>query len=272
MSAVLKQIQEVLGRHGGRRQGRQVRLRCPFCQHNCLDVALGETGRLIAHCLSPACADRKGNHLIKQLGLPVDVLAEADREALGSETFFGEITAAPSAPRASAATRDQIYRAWLAACPPDEQTRRFLARYGLNDEEIDKRGYGRWPVEDVLGRLPMTDPAVLKTVPGIIDPGNGKLDTALRDPRFAGVLIPVRNAEGQVVTLKVRLYQPDASGKMRSLSSAYCGGPEAEYAIHHPLDTQKSSRVHVVEGEIKADIVAALARVTVLGLPGVHGI
>jgi hypothetical protein len=272
MPDFVRQFQEMMARHSGRADGRQVRLRCPFCQCNALDVGLGGTGKLIAHCLSPGCADRKGNHLLRQLGLPVEPLADADREALLTSVLTRPTEACPSVPRAPAGLRHQVYSDWLDACSPDDRARAFLAGYGLSDEEVTRRGYGCWPTEGVLSRFTVTDPERLKTVPGVIADGGGKLDTTLHDPRYAGVLVPVRDAEGRVVALKVRLYEPDDAGKMRSFSSSHRGGPEAEYAIHHPLGSKQSSRVYMVEGEIKADVVAALAGVTVLGLPGVHGI
>jgi DNA primase len=149
-----------------------------------------------------------------------------------------------------------------------DDDREALRKRGLTDDVIDRNGYGsRRGALDVKAL-----PAPLYRIPGLsLSPG-GAWRVALDDSRYSGILLPVRDLQGRVQGLKVRLHAPDAEGKMRTFSSERWGGPRGPYAIHCPLDTQAlASRVWVVEGELKADVVAAKTGMPTIGLPGVNG-
>ncbi len=245
--------------YNGEWEGHQLRLDCPLCGKRKLDISLGdERPVLLASCFNGDCQG-KGAEILERLGLPTgDLTAEELAEVeLGREA---------GAPPASADVLNTAYYQWLRACPLSAADLKSLKARGLTDDVITRNGYGSW-----TGRH---DPKALPggpDVPGVYFEGD-KRRVALNDPRFAGVLVPVRDRDGRVVGLKVRLHKPDDKGKMRVFSSAEWGGPRGPFAVHCPKGLpSKCPRLLVVEGELKADVVFALTGQPVVGVPGANG-
>lgn len=262
-------LQAVLSTRDGTKNGRQQRVTCPDCETHSLDLALG-TGRFIAHCLNPKCKETPGSDLLKLLGLTVRTLPESEFDFMSKEVFGGDLSEGVEVPRASPEIRHSVYTELLARLKLDDTGRKFLRGYALTDDAILYRQYRSWPDKNFASDLPHSIAERL-AVPGVIKLSSG-LDLALRHERFAGVLIPCRNAKGQILALKVRLYKPDATGKMRTLSSDGYKGPTGEYCVHVPLGVKTSETFTVVEGELKADVVASLKKIAVVGAPGVQGL
>jgi hypothetical protein len=141
-----------------------------------------------------------------------------------------------------------------------------LRQRGLTPEEIARRGYRtavadrvRKAVDALLqahGREP------LLTVPGFSD-GNGRVVFAAAE----GLLVPVRDARGRVVALKVR-HDPGHGGpKYTWVSSraASSGNP-----AHVPLGVAAPApTVRLTEGELKADVATFLSSIPTISAPGV---
>jgi hypothetical protein len=83
-----------------------------------------------------------------------------------------------------------------------------------------------------------------------------------------GVLIPIRDAQGRIVALMVRLDEPDGDNKYKYLSSKHQGGPGPGSPIHCPLFTGDRRRSRVTEGALKADVITAKTGTLAVGLPG----
>jgi P4 family phage/plasmid primase-like protien len=186
----------------------------------------------------------------------------------------------PPARRADAAARDAVYTALLAFFTLEARSprRAALRARGLTDERIDRAGYRdfpgvtkRWAAARGLFR--QFGPAALG-VPGVVVRA-GQHGPYLTVGGADGLLIPVRDAAGRVVALKVRRDDPyggpPADPKYLYLTSkrADWAGPSAEDALHVPAGTDLAGPVlRVTEGALKADVAAALAGdVPTVGMP-----
>jgi hypothetical protein len=263
--------QEWLDRHDAEIASGKLKPRCPLCTKHHLDIEPGDNGdKLVAHCFSPGCKD-KGGQILHRLGLPTAHLTEEQKVALAD--VLDRPLGQPEAERADDEILGQVYEALRTICNLDEQGRKYLDGRGFTEEEIDHAGYGSWPppggvVENLAGQF---NRETLLKVPGFfLD--DGKLTLALSSNKYAGILIPVRDLARRPVAIKVRLFEPDRLGKMRTLSSAPWGGPSGRYTVHVPfVSPSEAKRVLLVEGELKADLVASRMKYAVVSVPGVNG-
>lgn len=178
--------------------------------------------------------------------------------------------------RADAATRDAAYRAALAHLRLDEIDAAGLRARGLSDAAIRDGRYrtlperGRAAVARAVIRMVGEDAA--PGVPGIVwkenDGGRGWWSLS----GWSGLLIPVRDAEGRIVALKVRRREV-AERRYVYVTSSSAGGPSAENTIHVPseaLARREGGLLAITEGELKADVATHLCESwAVVSLPGV---
>ena len=173
-------------------------------------------------------------------------------------------------PAADIETRHAVYSALLSllSLAPDH-TRNLLNR-GLSDQAICENGYRTTPVvgEKALAKQMQSMGHSLVGVPGFYVDSGGQW-TFIRIPR--GILVPVRDIQGRIQGLQVRLDNADKR-KYRWVSSAGMGanGCGAEGWIH--LAGPVRDRIILIEGPLKADIVHHLTGQTVLAVPGVNAL
>jgi hypothetical protein len=157
---------------------------------------------------------------------------------------------------------DRVYHAVLTALPLSPAHRQALLQRGLADSEIHRRQYGTLPLK---GRAALAQRIVnwwgadvCAQVPGFhIAERNGRRWWSLAGA--AGLLIPVRNLDGQIVALKVHA---DAPGKH--------DGPSPGAQVHVPLhEGPTGDTVRLTEGELKADLATALSGLFTVSIPGV---
>jgi hypothetical protein len=84
------------------------------------------------------------------------------------------------------------------------------------------------------------------------------------------MLIPIRDLSSRIVALKVRRDDPAEDGpRYVYLSSVGHGGPGPGSPVHVPLGTVALDGVaRVTEGELKADLAAALSGLPTIGPAG----
>jgi len=159
-------------------------------------------------------------------------------------------------PRASADHRDRVYRQWRAHQPLPAADRADLMARGFTPATIRYQGFCRLN-------------------PGPVPPGldgAGVPGFAWRHHRWesvgpAGLWIPIRNLQQQVVGAQIRVDTPN-TGKYRWFSSArFPQGTAASAEVHVELGA--GSTVWITEGPIKAMLLHQTLHHTVLGLPGV---
>lgn len=183
----------------------------------------------------------------------------------------------PSQRLAPAATLDTVYRALHGNLHLNaSHTKHLIQERQLSPEAIQKRGYQSWGQGDRLLRSRLAEVlhdlfgGVVLDVPGFLLREQGRTYLTLGGP--AGILIPVHNADGQVVAHQIRTDRPGDSGKYVWLSSTSRGGPGPGSPVHvsRPLQPATSRRVWLTEGPLKADIASERLGDVVLALPGVQ--
>lgn len=176
------------------------------------------------------------------------------------------------APCADAATRDAVYCALLAALRLSPMHHQALYHRGLQGGEMLRRGYRTLPL---TGRASLAKRLVERfgvdvcaQIPGLyLAEQDGRCWWSLAGA--AGLLIPVRDFEGRIITLKVRADESGEGPKYSTVSSTRYGGPGPGAQAHVPLHNGARETVRVTEGEIKSDITTVLSGVLTLSVPGV---
>jgi hypothetical protein len=159
---------------------------------------------------------------------------------------------------------DIVYKALLKLLDLTQEHRKQLnGRRGLTDGQIEKLGYKSlpWRKQAFCHNL-IKDGHSLEGVPGF---WKNKSNWDLTGK--TGILIPVRDRNGLITGLKIRVDKPvNRSAKYILLSSnpkgdqkreGYSGGTKARVSMHWPLDKPKGKIIKVLritEGELKADI------------------
>ena len=170
-------------------------------------------------------------------------------------------------------TLGRVYRTLLDALSLAPSHRQSLRQRGLADAEILRRHYGTLPLE---GRAALAKRVVdwwggdvCAQVPGFyVAERNGQRWWSLGGA--AGLLIPVRNLDGDIVALKVRADAPGHSPKYTTVSSAKHGGPSPGAQVHVPLqDGPRGETIRLTEDEIKADLATVWSGLLTVSVPGV---
>lgn len=165
--------------------------------------------------------------------------------------------------------RHAVYTAMLKKLSLEPDHRENLRGRGLMDAEIEALGYKSTltvGMTQIAAELEQEGYA-LAGVPGFFrtDTGIWRFTINIR-----GILIPVRNPNGQIQGLQVRLDNMKKR-KFRWVSSTGLkDGCKAESWVH--LAGAISEEILLTEGPMKADIIHALNGHTVLAVPGVHSL
>jgi DNA polymerase III delta prime subunit len=191
--------------------------------------------------------------------------------SLGSKIFkYRKAPKLVSVPKASAAKLDEVYSFFLTQLGLSEAHRENLKARGLTNEAISLGGFksfSSWRTPTEANAIFKKWPAsFLQRVPGFFyKNGQGHFAGA------PGILIPVRNTDGLIVGLRVRLDQPINNSKYLWISSTKKSpdgaGPGAliHVPLHHGVE---SDIVRVTEGELKAEIATRLSGLLTISLPG----
>jgi len=166
--------------------------------------------------------------------------------------------------------RDRVNLRLIELLPLEVSHREDLYRRGLDDNEIDTRGYRSLSYasrNQALAQLrsEFTD-AELLSVPGFVGGDDGEITMA---GPAQGLVVPVNDVYGRIIALKVRLdVVQENRGKYASISGG--GGESCGTPTHVPLGIQGPiSEVRVTEGELKADAATVLSGIPTIGIAGV---
>ncbi len=164
--------------------------------------------------------------------------------------------------------RHATYSALLNKLELAPDHRKNLQDRGLKDEEIERLGYKTMPLAvGALAKQLQTEGYYLSGVPGFYRNEKGNW-TLVHEKR--GILIPVRDTEGRIQGLKIRLDNV-VKRKFRWISSVDReDGCPAETFVHIAGPIRPT--ILLIEGPMKADIVHALTGFTVVAAPGVHAL
>lgn len=180
--------------------------------------------------------------------------------------------APPPVPVAPVAERHRVYTALLSVLTLSVAHRHALIRRGLTPSDIDRADYKTLPpvgdrAQVVKALRHELGGTIANDIPGLDYSRTTNPDIKLLGP--SGVLIPVRDHQGQIQALKVRCDDP-ARGKYLWLSSTSAEGPSPGAPCHlAPHPEAPHFTVRVTEGPLKADVATALSALSTLGIPGV---
>ena len=166
-------------------------------------------------------------------------------------------------------TRHATYSALLNCLSLSKDHKENLLRRGLTEDEIVRLGYKTTPVMGMpsIARQLLTDGLYLAGVPGFYRDEKDEW-TFVNDNR--GILIPMRDEEGRIQGLQIRLDNVEKR-KFRWMSSTdRKDGCRAEGWTHFSGDP--SETLVLTEGPMKADVINALSGWSVLAVPGVNAL
>lgn len=185
--------------------------------------------------------------------------------------------------KGDAATLDAVYRAFLSSLSLDPQHKADLTRRGLSDDQIKRGGFRSVPGENRISisrglASKFGRDAILSTPGFCYDSAKMRFSCSGKD----GYFIPIRDADGKIQALQIRLDDPTGGAKYVSFSSARKlsdgkEGPSPGSPFASPVGPNGEtfnqlngvSAIRVTEGILKAYIATALSGIPTLGIPGV---
>jgi hypothetical protein len=216
-----------------------------------LSIDLGDDGRVLlychAGCPTEAVLEAAG---LEWADLYPDV-AEQDGPVLPRQRR-------PALTDEESDLRDRVYRDLLKELTLSNEHRQHLRGRGLTDEEIDRRDYrtlegDRYIATKLYGRYSQEE---LVRVPGfekeeVSDPHRGGVMDLTLFTRATGLLIPMRDARGRIISAQVRRF--GAEGPKYLCLRGSRGLAHVPLGISGPC-----SVVRITEGPLKADVVTSL--------------
>lgn len=238
------------------------RVACPVCGRKKF-CSVSRDGGMVWCTQVPSGSERSYNYGVAW----VHVLGAERRASMPALP-----AARPTLRRADVDVRDRAYRAALDTFSLSPHHRAALDARGLSARAIATRGYCSFATGRARAARAMVTAVgdAVRAVPGyIVRQNNGDSYASLGGA--SGMLVPVRDLDGRIVALKVRLDEPDESDRRYSyVTSTGHGGAPAESAVHVPITTASTRHIAITEGELKADVITELAGALCLSVPG-HG-
>jgi hypothetical protein len=190
---------------------------------------------------------------------------------LGKPSTAQSSNSTPGFARADADTLHEVYSALLKRLSLTEAHRENLRTRGLDAAAIKRGNYRSLPQDGrvaIAKKLQLRFGKKLRRVPGFTML-NGNLGPYLTFYGCPGLLIPVRDSSRRIVALKVR--QTKGSPRYLYISSTKYRGPGPGSPVHVPVNTPKQAEcVRLTEGELKADVAAALSEIPTISIPGAN--
>ena len=252
---------------------------CPFCgdhgagkYHLFLNTSTDQY-----HCV--LCGAR-GNSVT----LYARVMGLSNREAFQELEEGGNVYPMPKQPDSQyteaaprkLSERSEVYTTMLDLLTLSDRHRENLIGRGLSEERIERNQYRSMP-EPEKGRRLLADllrscGCDLSGIPGFRTRYG---EWTLAGP--SGFLIPVRNKEGLIQGLKIRLDdEADPGRKYRWLSSRDMPNGTRSYSWIHVTGNTASRRAYLTEGPLKGDVASFLDNdalfVCIGGVNAIHGL
>lgn len=203
--------------------------------------------------------DKVREELVRQIGSP-EIKVRPKKPVLKEE---------PESVLADIDHRHTTYSALLSKLSLAPDHRENLLSRGLTEVEIEKYGYKTAPVigMSALARKLQKEGCEVAGVPGFYRDASGDWNF-IHEKR--GILIPVRDVNGRIQGLQIRL-DDVKKRKFRWIASpGRTDGCSAETWAH--LTGPVRPVILLTEGPMKADIIYALTGLTVLAVPGVNSL
>lgn len=254
-------------------------IQCPCCDENPYKKHLNiNIKKEVFRC--PRCGVSGGIFDLYSLftGVPRNQVYKALTERLGTPTRVDrpkiQIKHTPSVaicecPITDVESRHATYSALLGKLTLAKDHKENLIGRGLTETDIIRLGYKTTPIIGMtsLAKQLQSDGLYLAGVPGFYRTANGDW-SFINEKR--GILIPVRDIDGQIQGLQVRRDNVQKR-KFRWFSSTDLkDGCKAEGWTH--FSGEIVPKIILTEGPMKADVINALTGLTVLAVPGVNSL
>lgn len=167
--------------------------------------------------------------------------------------------------------RHNVYTSLLDRLVLSDKHLRNLTERGLNREVIQKNKYKSIPViSDIRKNIcrELTKYYDLNGVPGFYIDNEGDWNFY----SLSGFLIPVRNGQGMIQAMQIRLDNPDKGGKYRYFSSKNLKNGTRAYSCIHIVGNITEGYAHITEGPLKADVAAYYSGEPYVAIPGINSI
>jgi hypothetical protein len=237
--------------------------RCPCPEHNdrtpSLSISISDNDqRILVHCHSGCTKDA----ILEAVGMDDTDLWPRPGDLDGDDDVVE--SAAHSRVEPDLALIHQVYSALLAKLSLSETHRTNLRERGLTDDQIDRAGYRTLSFFEFHNKAVVALRAEfgekLLTVPGFVSK-NGTV-SVIESPN--GILIPVRDAQGQIHGLQIRSDNGDPKYRWFSGGDVSSGSP-----AHVPLGMKLDTVLRITEGPLKADIAFAIDGIATIAVAGV---
>ena len=176
-----------------------------------------------------------------------------------------------NSPPASDEVKNKTYTMLLSMLILAESHKKNLLDRGFTEEVIERNGYKSTPVFGFkrITRKLMEAGCIVKGVPGFYQDEDGEW-TIHFNPKSSGYMIPIRNIDGLIVGVQIRLDHPFDGMKYIWLSSVnYHLGVSSGSPVH--LTGEPGAKVvFVTEGPLKGDIASFFSDRTFACVPGVN--
>jgi predicted RNA-binding Zn-ribbon protein involved in translation (DUF1610 family) len=240
----------------------EVEASCPFC---------GDHGKGKYHLSLNTATDQYRCNLCGASGNSVTLYAKlkglSNKEAFQELAQGGKVYPFPQqpvspntqSPPRPLAERHQIYTDMLHLMTLSDRHRDNLLDRGLSNERIERNLYRSMPETEtgrrLLASLLRTSGHTLEGIPGFRTYYG---DWTITGP--SGFLIPVRNKDGLIQGLKIRLDDSEQPNrKYRWFSSRNMPGGARSYSWIHVTGNTSSKRAYITEGPLKGDAASFLS-------------
>ena len=257
---------------------REVEASCPFC---------GDHGKGKYHLSLNVDTDQYRCNLCGASGNSVSLYARlhglTNKEAYMELSRDGNVYPMPQQPSSQntepqpkpLAQRHEVYTDMLSLLALSAEHRENLRERGLSDDRIDQNQYRSMPQtldsRKLLASLLQDIGHDLQGIPGF---RTSYREWTLSGPN--GFLIPVRNKDGLIQGMKIRLDEGEPGRKYRWLSSRNAPNGTRSYSWTHVTGNIASKRAYITEGPLKGDVASYLDNdalfVCIGGVFALHGL
>lgn len=176
-----------------------------------------------------------------------------------------------NAPLAPDNLKNKTYTMLFSMLILSDTHKQNLLNRGFTEEQIERNGYKSTPVfgyRKLTKRL-MEAGCIVKGVPGFYQEEKGEWSIHFSN-KSSGFMIPIRNLEGLIVGVQIRLDRPYDSRKYMWLSSVNYHMGASSGSPTHLAGNPGERTVYITEGPLKGDLAYALSGRTFGCLPGAN--
>lgn len=176
-----------------------------------------------------------------------------------------------NAPQAPDDVKNKTYTMLFSRLLLTDTHKQNLLNRGFTEEQIERNGYKSTPVFGFrkIAKQLIEAGCTVKGVPGFYQEEDGEWSIHFTS-KSSGFMIPIRNLEGLIVGVQIRLDRPYDSRKYMWLSSVNYHMGASSGSPTHLAGNPGDRTIYITEGPLKGDLAFALSGRTFGCVPGVN--